>query len=76
METAEKYRSQKIWISNICDKITRWSELIETWTFEKEGAKWRIAFWKRDGTVLCYKSGSYTSIRVDLQLMLFGLQKC
>lgn len=70
----DKYKVQRQWISNICDEIVRYSETIETWTFEREHPKWRIAFWKADGTVKLYKSGSYTSIRIDLQLMLYGLK--
>lgn len=70
----DKYRSQRQWISNICDEIVKRSETIEKWTFEKEHPKWRIAFWKKDDVILCYKSGSYTSIRIDLQLMLYGLK--
>lgn len=70
----DKYKAQRQWISNICDEIVRYSETIEAWTFEREHPKWRIAFWKADGTVKFYKSGSYASIRIDLQLMLYGLK--
>lgn len=69
----DKYKAQREWLVNMCDEITRMSETIEKWTFEKEGAKWRIAFWKANDEVLCYKSGSFTSIRIDLRLMLYGL---
>lgn len=70
----DKYKVQRQWIINICDDIVKHSITIEKWTFEKEGAKWRIAFWKENDEILCYKSGSYASIRIDLQLMLYGLK--
>lgn len=70
----DKYRSQRQWISNICDEIVRYSETIEKWTFEKEHPRWRIAFWDKNDNVIFYKSGAYASIRIDLQLILYGLK--
>lgn len=70
----DKYKSQRKWISNICDEIVKWSETIEKWTFERGHPRWRIAFWDKDDKVIFYKSGTYTSIRIDLQLILYGLK--
>lgn len=70
----DKYRSQRQWISNICDEIVRYSETIEKWTFEREHPRWRIAFWDKKDEIVFYKSGAYASIRIDLQLVLYGLK--
>ena len=70
----EKYKAQRQWISDICDEIVICSETIEKWTFEKEHPRWKIAFWDAEDKIKFYKSGSYTSIRIDLQLILYGLK--
>lgn len=71
----DMYINQRRWLCNICDEIVKYSETIEKWTFEKEGARWKIAFWNEKDEVLFYKSGKFSSVRTDLRLILYGLMK-
>lgn len=70
----EKYKCQKQWIVNTCDKIVKLSESIEYWTFEKEAPRWKVAFRDKNNVPFLYKSGSFVSLKIDLQLILFGLE--
>lgn len=70
----EKYKAQKQWIVNICDEIVKLSETIEYWTLEKEAPRWKVAFRDKNNVPFLYKSGSFVSLRIDLQLMLYGLK--
>lgn len=71
---SEKYKCQKQWIVNTCDKIVKLSESIEYWSLEKEAPRWKVAFRDKNNVPFLYKSGSFVSLKIDLQLILYGLE--
>lgn len=70
----EKYICQKRWIIATCDKIVSLSEYLCSWSLEKEAPRWKVAFRDKNNMPVLYKSGSFISLKIDLQLILFGLE--